>query len=807
VSEQTPSDPGGFVPGSRIAGYRLEEQIGRGGMAVVFRAHDQRLDRQVALKILAPGLALDDAFRQRFIRESRAAAAVDDPHIIPVFEAGEAAGVLFIAMRYVRDGDVRTLLDREGPLSPARTTEIISQVASALDNAHLHGLVHRDVKPANMLLGVLAGPDRPDHVYLSDFGLSKQSLAPSGLTSTGQFLGTLDYVAPEQIEGRTVDGRADLYALACAAFELLSGAPPFRRDQGLAVVYAQLSEPPPSLSARRADMTPAVDRIFARALAKSPADRFATCRDFAAALRQVFGLRPVDSGPGSAPAGWRPATEIAMPSAGPHGAGSAQPWTSAPGAAAAQGGLEQSLPSAGPPTQAAGIQGGGTTPGLTDPRYGPPGSTDPRYGPPGIGTGAGGGQGYGPVGGPGYAPVGGPKRRSRKPAAAAAAAVAVLLIAGGAFFVLHHGSGGTKGPIITPLAVPGCTTKTASAPELSDKVGTKFVQLGGQPFAVKVRFHGQYSFVSLGKSVAVLKNGPGLTFSPVGTITDADAQKGEAVTKDGRYLLVAGDSGAVVINLKEAKQDPATSVVGHLQSPGGQGAVEVAISPDDNFAFVTLQTTGKMAVFNLQTAEHSHFRKSGFVGFVPLGLEPVGMSESAGKWLYVTSMKRNQSTNEGTVSVIDIAKAETSPSTAVIATAGAGCNPSRVITSADGSVVWVTTQLSNALLAFNAAELRAGRAHSLIAKVAVGQSPIGETFIKGGSEIVIADSDKYNTAGSSPNLEVVNTKDALAGKPALVGWIPTGKQPRQFDLEGSTTLLVTNTASGQLEAVNLADIP
>ena len=161
----------GFAAGSRVAGYRLEGQIGQGGMAVVFRAHDERLDRQVALKILAPALAADDAFRQRFIRESRAAAAVDDPHIIPVFEAGEAAGVLFIAMRYVGGGDMRTLMDREGPLSAARAAAIVSPVASALDAAHVAGLVHRDVKPANVLVD--AQPGRPDHVYLSDFGLSK----------------------------------------------------------------------------------------------------------------------------------------------------------------------------------------------------------------------------------------------------------------------------------------------------------------------------------------------------------------------------------------------------------------------------------------------------------------------------------------------------------------------------------------------------------------------------------------------------------------------------------------------------------
>ena len=205
---------GGFTAGSRIAGYRLETEIGRGGMAVVFRARDERLGRLVALKILAPALAADEAFRQRFIRESRAAAAVDDPHIIPVFEAGEADGVLFIAMRYVSGGDVRTLLDSIGPLPAGRAAAIISPVASALDAAHAAGLVHRDVKPANMLVDTRSG--RPDHVYLSDFGLSKAAASPRGLTGTGQFLGTLEYIAPEQLEGKPVDGRADEYALACA---------------------------------------------------------------------------------------------------------------------------------------------------------------------------------------------------------------------------------------------------------------------------------------------------------------------------------------------------------------------------------------------------------------------------------------------------------------------------------------------------------------------------------------------------------------------------------------------------------------
>ena len=314
--------PAGFTPGARIAGYMLEEQVGAGGMAVVFRAIDERLQRRVALKILSPALAPDDAFRQRFIRESRAAAAVDDPHIIPVFEAGEAKGApfegapfegaLFIAMRFVPGGDVRTLLRRARPLAPERALAIISPVASALDAAHGAGLVHRDVKPENMLID--ARPGRPDHVYLSDFGLSKGVMASLGPTGTGQWLGTAGYSAPEQMAGKPVDGRADQYSLACVAFELLCGEVPFPREHVTAVIWAHMSEPPPALSSRNPAFPAGADGVLARALAKSPADRFASCRDFADALRAAFGLVAYNSGSGHAVR--RPgrlATEIPVP--------------------------------------------------------------------------------------------------------------------------------------------------------------------------------------------------------------------------------------------------------------------------------------------------------------------------------------------------------------------------------------------------------------------------------------------------------------------------------------------------------------
>ena len=303
MGEGLPEGHGGRSPGlaagSRVAGYLLEEEIGAGGMAVVFRARDERLDRLVALKLLTPGLAADEEFRRRFLREAQAAAAVDDPHIIPVYEAGEAGGVLFLAMRLVSGGDVRGLLRREGPLPAARTAAIISPVATALDAAHGAGLVHRDVKPGNMLID--ARPGRPDHVYLSDFGLAKSGSGPA-LTGTGMYLGTAGYMAPEQIQGGVVGRRADQYALGCAAFELLCGAVPFERDQDVAVIWAHLSAPPPPLASRCPGLPPAVDAVLGRALAKAPDDRYASCAEFAEALRAALGLPSYDRDPGAAPA-------------------------------------------------------------------------------------------------------------------------------------------------------------------------------------------------------------------------------------------------------------------------------------------------------------------------------------------------------------------------------------------------------------------------------------------------------------------------------------------------------------------------
>ncbi|SEO77642.1 serine/threonine-protein kinase [Trujillonella endophytica] len=277
-------------PGTEVSRFRVEELIGRGGMGQVYRARDLRLDRPVALKVLSPELSDDDGFRLRFVRECRTAASLDHPHVVPVYEADDWHGLLYIAMRFVRGADLHTVLGG-GRLPVDTALTLLAQAASALDAAHEAGLVHRDVKPGNLLVTGAAAGSVPSgaHLYLTDFGLTKRTSSLSGLTSTGQFLGSLHYVAPEQIRGEEVDGRADLYALACVAFELLTGIPPFRRDQEAALLWAHMSVEPPSLTELRPELPAAMAAVLARGMAKDRDDRPASCGAFVADLRSAAG--------------------------------------------------------------------------------------------------------------------------------------------------------------------------------------------------------------------------------------------------------------------------------------------------------------------------------------------------------------------------------------------------------------------------------------------------------------------------------------------------------------------------------------
>ena len=270
--------------GSEIAGFRLEELLGRGGMGAVYRAEDMRLGRKVALKLLAPELAENTRFRERFLRESQLAASLDHPHIVPIYAAGESAGKLYLAMRYVEGYDLRQLLAREGALERTRALGLLEQVADALDAAHERGLIHRDVKPGNILIAERAGRE---HCYLSDFGLTKQTASISGLTGTGELVGTIAYVSPEQIRGEVVDARADVYALGCVLYECLTGEQPFARESDVATLWAHVNEPAPHLAT---ELGGEIDRVLIRALAKAPADRQQTSGELIASARAALGM-------------------------------------------------------------------------------------------------------------------------------------------------------------------------------------------------------------------------------------------------------------------------------------------------------------------------------------------------------------------------------------------------------------------------------------------------------------------------------------------------------------------------------------
>ena len=277
---------------TQFGDYRIEMLIGHGGMSVVYRAEHISLGRKVALKILSPALTEQTDFQERFVRESRMAAALDHQNIIPIYEAGDVDGVYFIAMRYVDGHDLKHLIKQEGPLDARRTSSIITQVASALAIAHDEGLVHRDVKPANVLLSARRPGEDHDHVYLSDFGVAKQTASDVALTRTGLFVGTADYAAPEQIEGKPLDGRTDVYALGCVLFECLTAEMPYEKDSEVASMYAHLLEPPPRITEKRPDLPAAVNDLISKAMAKSKDDRYPSVREFAAAVREELERAP-----------------------------------------------------------------------------------------------------------------------------------------------------------------------------------------------------------------------------------------------------------------------------------------------------------------------------------------------------------------------------------------------------------------------------------------------------------------------------------------------------------------------------------
>ncbi len=370
-------------------------------------------------------------------------------------------------------------------------------------------------------------------------------------------------------------------------------------------------------------------------------------------------------------------------------------------------------------------------------------------------------------------------------------------------------------PVTAVAGAPACSTATAPAPQLAG-VPTALESVPGTPFGVVVTADGRWSFAALPDlgSVGVFRVGRPALPSLVRQVSTTMPPFGEVLTHDGRYLLAAdGADGAVVLSTGRAERNEARAQAGILGSGAPDGAIEVAVSPDDRFAFVSLEDSASIAVYNLRQALTRGFGPADLVGMVPAGTAPVGLAVSpGGRWLYATSEIAGggpaSAGAQGTLSIIDLRRAETDPADSVVATVDAGCSPVRVITSADGSVVWVTARGSDRLLGFSAGRLRTDPAHALIASVAVGEAPVGLALVDQGGRIVVADSNRFGVSGAASSLAVVSVAAALAGRPALLGYLPAGDFPREMALEpGGRTLLVTNFGSAQLEAVGVAGLP
>lgn len=405
----------------------------------------------------------------------------------------------------------------------------------------------------------------------------------------------------------------------------------------------------------------------------------------------------------------------------------------------------------------------------------------------------------------------------------AAAAVTAVAAVAACSAGTHPAAGRSASPAhtaparaIVPARVPGCSTATASAPELT-RVPTAMESAPGSPFGVVVTAGGSWSFVAMSgdASLGVFRIGRSGLPDMVHRVSLTGPPVGETLTHDGRYLLAADSAnGALVISVARAEAGQADAQVGTLGSgTGDAGAIEVAVSPDDRFAFVSLEDWASIAVYNLQRALGKGFSSADLVGMIPVGIAPVGLAVSPdGRWLYAISEAARggpiSAAGGGTLTVIDLRRAETDPAASVVATVDAGCSPVRVITSANGSVVWVTARESDRLLGFSAARLRTDPARSLIASVEVGEAPVGLALVDSGSRIVVADSNRFSASGAASTLAVVDVADALAGRAALSGYLPAGGFPREMALApDGRALFVTNFSSGQLEVVAVGELP
>lgn len=692
MADQTNDDREGTSPylpaGTLLGRYRIVRLLDQGGMAVVYEATDERLGRVVALKVMTGHDGDQTDFRERFLRESRFAASLDHPNIIPIYEAGEDSGRLFIAMRYVRGRNLAEILHRTGPLPVNRVLSILEPIAEALDLAHQSGLVHRDVKPANILLASGRDDDH-DHPYLSDFGVTKRAAALTRLTATGYVVGTMAYVAPEQIRGEPLDARTDLYAFGCVVYESLTGVPPFVRDDQAALLWAHLSQEPGRVSGHRPELAP-LDAVVARALAKAPGDRYQTGQEFMAAIRTAI----ADMTPAAPPQN----TETA------YGRTTAEPRVTdrhgrtAAGIPPDPGDGNRADPS--DRTAAAGV-----APDESVTLIGEVAPAD-HWAPSS----------------PGHHR---PARRRRSTALVAAIALAVVAVAGTAIAVAV--SGAPQNPGVGTAASPildAAHRHDVSSPSPTSPGGSASPQDGSSGAQPAPSLTGSISSVAAPGSGSSTSSASTVAAEPPPTPRESVAipsvvtQIGAgntpgfvAVTPNGQFAYVANrDEGKVTVIDTQSN-----SPVAGITFDGGPPQF-IAFAPDGRNAYVSVYNSD----YSINRVQILDVLRSKPGSVIDVGERPFALSvlpDASEVWV--------PSHNTGAIDIID-------PTTNTYEQLPVAKNPHWVTFTPDGRVAWIANHESNLLSAYDV------RTRALLKEIPVGKSSHSVAVSPDGREVAVA---------------------------------------------------------------------
>jgi len=765
--------------GDEFAGYRLRSVLGRGGMSTVFQAEHPRLGNVVAIKVLAPELASDDIFRTRFLEESRIAASMNHPNVIPIHDMGASDGLLYIVMRYVNGTDLRQMIKKRGRLQPEVAVFLLSQAARALDAAHAKGLVHRDVKPGNLLVERSNDDDDPDHVYLADFGITKRVMTHTGLTSTGQFMGTVDYVAPEQIRGPSVAGMADQYSLGCVLYECLTGRVPFEMDMMPAIIWAHVEEQPTQPTLLRPDLPPAVDEVFARVLAKQPGDRYRNCRDFMEAARVALGdsatpLSARTRQPHETPETYAP-TELGLGTA-------AATAVDYPGAApapdayrpAAASGYGAEVAHEGAASYVAETQGMY----VNDPPRQARDSTiashrkEPVAAPPGGGSGGTGG----PTGG--SAPRRGMSRRRRSVLIVAAAALVAVPVA----IVLvvsnkpHTGGGSaalsTGGSSASPSASKSSVASVAASLALPTVGG--HIPVGQSPSYIQVAPNGKFAYVANpgAGAINVINTASGKVSGTI-SIPQGPPQF-VSFSPDGKtaYISVYNTRGSVhLIAFVDTASSTVTSTVAVDNFTPGPSTP----SPDGRLLYVPNHNTA-MSGADENVVDVIDTTSKTLVRDIPVPANPHWVAFDKNGQRFYTSDHMSAE-----VTVVNAA------SNTIVTEIEVGETPHSEALSPDGSRLAVTSFDGNVLYLIDTAT------DKKVATIPVGRNPLDVAYSPDGRYLFTAD-NLGNT---------VTVIDTAAGR--VIGQIPTGKSPTSISvLPNGHQAYVTEEGDGTIEILNIA---